>query len=126
MSEALDAVQATLKDREAEYGGFKEMHELIAEYWTTYLDVEVKPSDVAQMMVLFKIARASHGEGDKSADDLLDSVGYAVFASELRRLEKREEGYFVSVVTPAEAKELQNWEEVDVKLDDFINDLRGK
>lgn len=81
----------TLKDREDDYDDYHNMLSLISEYWSTYLssrsdgdDVYISESDVATMMSLFKIARSSVGNNNKTADDLLDSIGYLAMASDMR------------------------------------------
>ena len=93
MREILQLSLEILDNRKADYGDPRDMFALIAKYWSTYLESHQKTegglvaSDVAEMMTLFKIARATHGENDKTADDLIDAVGYMAFASGLRLTE---------------------------------------
>lgn len=93
MREILQRSLDIIDNREADYGDPRDMFALIAKYWSTYLESHQKTagglaaSDVAEMMTLFKIARATHGENDKTADDLIDAVGYMAFASGLRLAE---------------------------------------
>lgn len=93
MREILQQSLDIIDNRKADYGNPGDMFALIARYWNTYLDSHQKTagglagSDVAEMMALFKIARASHGENAKTADDLIDAVGYMSFASGLRLAE---------------------------------------
>ena len=93
MREILEMSLATINNRKEDYGNPGDMFALIAKYWSTYLESHKKTagglaaSDVAEMMTLFKIARATHGENDKTADDLIDAVGYMAFASGLRLAE---------------------------------------
>ena len=93
MREILQLSLEILDNRKADYGDPRDMFALIAKYWSTYLESHQKTegglvaSDVAEMMTLFKIARATHGENDKTADDLIDAVGYMAFASGLRMTE---------------------------------------
>ena len=68
---------------------------MIAELWSTYLSYArdthaewVFPHDVAQMMVLLKIARAVHG---RSEDNFVDQAGYSSIAALLRPLSPTEE-----------------------------------
>ena len=90
MREILQLSINTIDNRKEDYGDPRDMFALIAKYWSTYLESHQKTagglaaSDVAEMMTLFKIARATHGENDKTADDLIDAVGYMAFASGLR------------------------------------------
>ena len=93
MREILQRSLDIIDNRKADYGDPRDMFALIAKYWSTYLESHQKTagglaaSDVAEMMTLFKIARATHGENDKTADDLIDAVGYMAFASGLRLAE---------------------------------------
>ena len=90
MREILQLSIDTIDNRKEDYGDPRDMFALIATYWNTYLESHRKApggleaSDVAEMMTLFKIARATHGENDKTADDLIDAIGYMAFASGLR------------------------------------------
>lgn len=60
----------------------------IAEYWNTYLGIEydteitLDKADVAEMLAVFKLARAQSGE--YNTDDYRDRVGYCKFASDFR------------------------------------------
>ena len=89
----MEASLEIIDNRRAEYGNPGDMFALIARYWNTYLESHQKnagglaASDVAEMMTLFKIARATHGDSAKTADDLIDAVGYMSFASGLRLAE---------------------------------------
>lgn len=93
MREILQLSIDTIDNRKEDYGDPRDMFALIATYWNTYLESHRKApgglaaSDVAEMMTLFKIARATHGENDKTADDLIDAIGYLAFASGLRLTE---------------------------------------
>jgi len=49
--------------------------------------VELKPSDVAAMMALLKIARIATGHG--KADNWVDLAGYAACGGELEALENK-------------------------------------
>lgn len=93
MREILQLSLNIIDNRKEDYGNPRDMFALIAKYWSTYLESHQKiegglaASDVAEMMTLFKIARATHGDNDKTADDLIDAVGYMAFASGLRLAE---------------------------------------
>lgn len=58
---------------------------LIANYWSVYLGTKILPSDVAIMMVLFKIARESQGKFNP--DNFVDAAGYIGLAYELTKVE---------------------------------------
>ena len=57
--------------------------EMIADLWTTYLelDTQILPKDVAMMMALMKIARTVHLVGGE--DSYIDACGYIALAEEL-------------------------------------------
>ena len=81
-TEILDAArQAITVDRAATHGEAENTFGLIAAYWSAHLDTEVSPGDVAQLMVLFKVARMKANPGH--ADNYVDAVGYAAIAGEL-------------------------------------------
>ena len=71
--------------RAAQHGDFVENFEAIARLWSAYLSFRkggegpLRPVDVAQMMVLLKIARTQSGE--HNADDYRDAIGYAAIAA---------------------------------------------
>ena len=69
-------------DRQATYGGAKEMHQLIGDLWSAYLGVEVGAVDVAALMVLMKVARSKGPQ--KHADNFVDICGYAALACEMQ------------------------------------------
>ena len=93
MREILEMSLDIIDSRKGDYGNPGDMFALLAKYWSTYLESHQKTagglaaSDVAEMMTLFKIARATHGENAKTADDLIDAVGYMAFAGGLRQAE---------------------------------------
>jgi hypothetical protein len=68
-------------DREKTHGKKRENMENIAALWTGYLDVSVTALDVANMMVLMKIARTK--SGSHNPDDYIDAAGYAGCAGEI-------------------------------------------
>ena len=97
---AKEQVTEILDDRQGQYGEASDTLQLIADYWNAFLNettgyrrdpgasrVELTPAEVAQMMVLFKVARAQRGRqaehGDPS-DDMLDTIGYATLAADVR------------------------------------------
>lgn len=98
MNPIFDEVKRTLQERAHAYGDASEMHQLIAEYWGTYLDKDISASDVAVMMTLFKIARSSYGDSLETADDLKDAIGYMGFAAEFRGEEASEDLFDPSIL----------------------------
>ena len=71
-------------DRRTTHGAPERCFGTIAAFWRIYLDAigrPVQPHDVAQMMVLLKVARST--SGTFHADDYEDACGYAALAGEL-------------------------------------------
>jgi hypothetical protein len=76
--------------RQTTHGAKERSFIAISELWNTYLrnrvlpdgtDSSISPVDVAQMMVLLKIARSIQGK--PARDHYLDEAGYAAIAGEL-------------------------------------------
>lgn len=81
LSAAIQDLHITLATRGEEYGDSEVILGTIAKMWDAYLIGrrewrKLKPSDVAAMMTLLKIAR--HACGEPSADNWRDAAGYAV------------------------------------------------
>jgi len=70
------------EDRASDYGDPKVMHQLIGDFWSTYLGLETKltPDQVAMMMALMKIARST---SSPKFDTYVDLAGYAALAGEM-------------------------------------------
>lgn len=68
-------------DRNHRYAEPEDSFELIADLWSAYLHREVSNIDVANMMILLKIARTMGGEG--SIDNFVDIAGYAACGGEI-------------------------------------------
>lgn len=74
------AEQCVCRERQDEYGGPENNFNRIAALWTAYLEVPVRPHDVACMMALLKIARIRTGAGKD--DNWIDLAGYAACGGE--------------------------------------------
>lgn len=78
----LDAAEKCVcHDRQDTHGRPEDSFGDIADLWTAYKGVEFDPVDVAQMMVLLKIARAKGNP--KHQDNWIDIAGYAACAGEI-------------------------------------------
>jgi len=81
------------KSREVSHGDKVKNHENIARLWTGYiqnktnLKISILPEDVANLMVLLKVARTQSGK--HNVDDYIDACGYSAIAGEIA--EKRTE-----------------------------------
>lgn len=74
------AAQAVLTDRETDYGKPEDTFEIIAELWSAYTGKTLDRLDVANMMILLKVARAANRYKD---DTYIDIAGYAACAAEI-------------------------------------------
>ena len=69
-------------DRNLKYGKPEDNFSVIAGYWGKYLNINVKPVDVAIMMCLFKIARLKTSSFE-DLDSWVDLAGYAACGAEI-------------------------------------------
>ena len=77
------ACAAVVRGREETYGAPESSFGLIADFWSAYLEVAVKPADVAAMMGLLKIARLRNDPAHE--DSWTDLAGYAANGYEVSR-----------------------------------------
>lgn len=79
-------------DRAKTHGDKLVNHQKIATLWNAFLEIReepaapLRPSDVAHMMVLLKMARTQHGT--LNLDDSVDQSAYAAIAGELMQAEE--------------------------------------
>ena len=84
-TEILDAArQAITVDRAATHGEAENTFPDIAGLWSVLFGIDITAAQVAQAMVLFKVARMKANPGH--ADNYTDAVGYAAIAGELASL----------------------------------------
>lgn len=94
-SECLQAAEViACQNRESIYGAPEDNFEVIARFWTNYLECHVTAEDVANMMILLKIARSATGKF--MVDNYADIAGYAACACEI--------GSKGQAVTPADSQ----------------------
>jgi hypothetical protein len=72
----------TIGERSGTHGSPSHTLALTAQMWSAYLGRNVRPTEVAQMMLLVKIARSRHGY---NRDHYLDQIGYTLIAESLAR-----------------------------------------
>lgn len=65
-----------------QYGEPEDNFSDIAKLWSSYLDIDIGPEDVAIMMCLFKIARLK-SSCYESKDSWVDLIGYAACGGEI-------------------------------------------
>lgn len=83
------ASQCVCKDRQDAHGKPEDCFTNIAALWSPYLDkcdrvgnqIILQPEDVANLMVLLKVARAQLNP--KNLDNYVDMAGYAALSGEL-------------------------------------------
>ena len=81
-TDILDAArQAITVDRAATHGEAENTFPDIAGLWSVLFGIDITAAQVAQAMVLFKVARMKANPGH--ADNYTDAVGYAAIAGEL-------------------------------------------
>ena len=85
-AEALDtAKQHITVDRNATHGRAENSFQVIADFWTTYLENRppgpLETHDVAALMILFKVARIT--ASSTHLDNWIDAAGYSGIGAEL-------------------------------------------
>jgi hypothetical protein len=75
-----EAARLTARDRQKTYGDPTVNHSRIAALWTTYLEQQITPQQVAICMALVKIARLMETETE---DSFIDLTAYAAIAGEI-------------------------------------------
>lgn len=68
-------------DRDQAHGQPAHTFQRIADIWSVYLGCTITPTDVASLMVLFKLARVSVNPAH--ADSWIDIAGYAACGCEI-------------------------------------------
>lgn len=77
-----DATAAVMGDRQDAYGSPEDNLGRIAQLWGAWIGRDLSSHDVAVMMCLVKISRASHTH---HRDNYVDGIGYLALAERLGR-----------------------------------------
>ena len=77
---ALEALDLICGDRHDNYGDAGANFKRIADRWTQRLNTEIRPHDVAIMMIDLKLSRLTH---EFKRDSVVDIIGYACLLCEL-------------------------------------------
>ena len=96
-----ETIKVITGPREKEYGDKYNNHVNISKLWSSYLDYEISPHDVAIFMALVKVARLKHR---RTKDCYIDIAGYAAIAAEIESKDSTLESSFM---TEGERKGLQ-------------------
>lgn len=82
-NEYLDRAKAIINgERQGTYGKAENSFSVIAQMWTAYLGRDITSEDVANMMILMKVARNSSGV--YKSDNWIDICGYAALGGEIQ------------------------------------------
>lgn len=73
-------------ERQGQYGSPENSFQTIAKFWTAYLGRDISATDVANMMILLKVAR--NASGVYKNDNYIDICGYAAIGNELASMPK--------------------------------------
>ena len=88
-----ETIKVITGQRAKDYGDKYLNHVNISKLWSSYLDHEISPHDVAICMALVKIARLKHR---RTKDCYIDIAGYAAIAAEIESKESPLEPSFMS------------------------------
>ena len=77
-----EALRTINGERQDQYGNPEDTFTLIASFWSGYLNTLIEPHEVADMMILLKLAREKGGKGKK--DNSVDLIGYAALGASMR------------------------------------------
>lgn len=81
--EILDKAKSIINgERQGTYGEAEDSFTVIANLWSSYLYQAITPADVANMMILMKVARNSSGV--YKDDNWIDICGYAALGGEIQ------------------------------------------
>lgn len=76
-----EAAKCVCGQREQDYGSPESNFQIIADLWNAYTGHKYTPVDVANMMILLKLARIKNGGG--TGDSFVDIAGYAACGGEI-------------------------------------------
>lgn len=109
-------------DREGTYGAPEDSFDRIAQLWSVYLNHDVSSVDVANMMVLLKVAR--NAGGVYKDDNWIDICGYAALGGEIQsRFNYDSFGQFMNKPVEKDSKAKKHEHFINVKDMKFDNVL---
>lgn len=84
-----EAKKCVCGQREQDYGSPESNFGIIADLWSAYTGHTYTPIDVANMMILLKLARIKNGGG--TGDSFVDIAGYAACGGEIHSEQRVED-----------------------------------
>lgn len=69
-------------ERQGTYGEAENSFTIISQLWSAYLGISITPENVADLMILMKVARNSSGVYKE--DNWIDICGYAALGGEIQ------------------------------------------
>lgn len=82
MNMADKAKEIIYGDREQVYGHPGKNLELIAQFWSAYLGVEITADNVCDMMILLKLSRLKNTPDHE--DSMVDLIGYTLLKKRIK------------------------------------------
>lgn len=81
-SKVLTEILKVRENRPQVHGDTDKNFKAIADFWSTYLKIEILPEQVGYMMALLKIARTMHGD-KKNLDNAIDAANYIILSGDM-------------------------------------------
>lgn len=87
-NDILDTAKTIINgERQGTYGKAESSFSVIGALWTAYLGMGISATDVANMMILMKVAR--NASGVYKEDNWIDICGYAALGGEIQGEEQK-------------------------------------
>lgn len=105
-NDILDTAKTIINgERQGTYGNAEDNFANIAAFWSTYLNREISSTDVANMMILMKVAR--NASGVYKDDNYIDICGYAALGGEIAARPSKNEVTYASIMNTV--KQVGEW-----------------
>mgnify|MGYP000013573375 FL=1 len=101
-------------ERQGTYGNAEDNFAGIAAFWSTYLNTPIDSTDVANMMILMKVARNSSGV--YKDDNYIDICGYAALGGEIASRPSKNEVTYASIMNAIK--------QVGEEIDEYIASVK--
>lgn len=101
-------------ERQGTYGNAEDNFASIAAFWSTYLNTAINSTDVANMMILMKVAR--NASGVYKDDNYIDICGYAALGGEIAARPSKNEVTYASIMNAIK--------QVGEEIDEYIASVK--